>query len=73
MLPASGSLGAARRQYHPAVLSCQECDCVTEDALGWRGHVARDPDNPASEALLVLYCPVCAEREFCVSPRTEYT
>lgn len=48
----------------PRGLVCIECGAVAEDnARGLEAHIADDPrdDDPA---VVVAYCPTCAEREF---------
>jgi len=54
------------------VLRCEECSCVTEDALGWIATVIDDEEELDFEAYVVAYCPRCAEREFERRPRTAY-
>ena len=52
------------------MLRCEECGAVApDDAKGWRGfHIREMPededDEVAGDVSLVVYCPVCAGREF---------
>ena len=39
-----------------AVLVCLECDAESDEACGWRAYVDEDE--------LLVYCAVCAAREF---------
>lgn len=39
-----------------AVLVCLECDAESDEARGWRAYVDEDE--------LLVYCAVCAAREF---------
>jgi hypothetical protein len=45
----------------PRTLRCQECPATSADgrALGWVAFLTRD-DPPE----IIIYCPICAEREF---------
>ena len=56
-----------------AVVRCQECDCVSEDAREWIAKIVEDDEEPETEHYVVLYCPACAEREFYRRPRSRYT
>src|SRR5215203_2896752 len=46
------------------VLRCEECECVSEDALGWIALVIDDEEEPDQDAYVVAYCPECTTREF---------
>jgi Zn finger protein HypA/HybF involved in hydrogenase expression len=46
------------------VLRCEECECVSEDALGWIALVVNDEEEPDQDAYVVAYCPKCTAREF---------
>jgi hypothetical protein len=50
---------------------CEECGCVTEDARDWIALLAEE--EPGGDSCVVVYCPVCAEREFDRAPRLTYT
>jgi hypothetical protein len=54
------------------LLHCEECGCVSEDALGWIATVIDDEEQLAVDPYVVSYCPPCAEREFERAPRTGY-
>ena len=46
------------------MLRCNECDVLSdEQAWGWRGVLAQDPDEDAFEFVVIL-CPRCCAREF---------
>lgn len=54
-----------------AILRCEECGAEAFDGTrGWRAVHARVPDED-EHPVLVIYCPVCAERECEYRPRTE--
>jgi hypothetical protein len=43
-------------------VTCEQCGVdADERAQGWQAHRA---DWPGEEPQLVVYCPLCAEREF---------
>jgi hypothetical protein len=46
------------------VLRCEECEGVSEDALGWIALLINDEEEPDEDAYVVTYCPECAAREF---------
>jgi hypothetical protein len=49
-------------------VTCEECGVdADERAEGWQAHRA---DWPGEEPQLVVYCPLCAEREFGFSDGT---
>ena len=54
------------------MLRCTECECVSEKAPGWVAMQAYDPDED-ERPLLVVFCPVCAAREFGFERRATYT
>lgn len=56
------------REPPATVLSCIECDCMSETAPGWVAVVVEDPDgdDPAGVA---TYCPPCAARVLEYAPR----
>jgi len=63
------ALGAAvppkiRCRYHPAVLRCDECGCIS-DELGrsWAAFSGEDPDGVEPTSIAIM-CPACAAREF---------
>jgi hypothetical protein len=45
------------------MLRCIECGAESKRGLGWEARIAYDPeaDDPAE---VVVFCPVCAVREF---------
>ena len=46
------------------VLVCHECGSASADGAGWISCLVPDPDRPAAPVEVVVYCPLCAEREF---------
>jgi hypothetical protein len=53
-------------------MECQECGlAVARDANaeGWRAY--RYDDSGDDEPMVLIYCPVCAEREFGPFPENE--
>jgi hypothetical protein len=68
----SGSPGRnARAQVFCAIgvcsigMRCVECERESEDAEGWRAYLVGDPDDDGDEApAVIVYCRLCAEREF---------
>ena len=46
-------------------IQCEECLCLSEDAIGWIANVVEaDEEEPDLAPYIVTYCPQCAEREF---------
>ena len=56
------------REPPGTVLSCLECDCVSETAPGWVAVVVEDPDG-VDAAAIATYCPPCAARVLEFAPR----
>jgi hypothetical protein len=46
------------------LVECSECGRQsTASERGWHAYVVDDPDDDEAPPELVVYCPVCAERE----------
>jgi hypothetical protein len=46
------------------MLRCEECRREAgADSRGWVAYRVEDPDEPG-RTFVVVYCPVCADREF---------
>jgi hypothetical protein len=45
------------------MLRCIECGAESEQGLDWEARIAYVPDDD-EPAEVVLFCPVCARREF---------
>ena len=60
------------REPPGTVMSCIECDCVSETAPGWVAVVVEDPDG-VDAAGIATYCPPCAARVLEYAPRGVYT
>lgn len=56
------------REAPGTVLSCIECDCVSETAPGWVAVVVEDPDG-VEPAGIGTYCPPCAAHVLEYVPR----
>jgi hypothetical protein len=46
------------------MLRCIECGAESERGLDWEARIAYDPDDDDEPAEVVVFCPVCAQREF---------
>lgn len=50
-------------------LRCQECFTTAPDrSSGWRAYLFAAPVEAEDGALVIVYCPECAEREFGEEP-----
>jgi hypothetical protein len=59
--------------HHAAVLRCEECWCVSDNARGWFAFGADLPADDHSPEV-ATYCPRCAEKHFDKKPRErDYT
>jgi hypothetical protein len=46
-------------------MQCVECGAEADErAAGWRAMLAADVDERGEDAEVVIYCRMCAEREF---------
>lgn len=45
-------------------MRCVECDRESEEAEGWRAYLVGDPDGDDEAPSVIVYCRLCAEREF---------
>jgi len=46
-------------------LICEECGRQADvEAAGWRVYRVENIEDPGDPALICVYCPECAEREF---------
>jgi hypothetical protein len=57
MAPNAASLPLRRSE----VVRCVECDIVADTAAGWKAYLGGGFEGEPVE--VVVYCPVCAERE----------
>lgn len=57
------------RERPGTVLSCIECDCMSDTAPGWVAVVVHDPDGVEAGGI-ATYCPPCAARVLEYAPRS---